>query len=58
MRTVIYMGDDPFLIGHKALGMFVLGVFKVQVNDLSHPWAFDHHKTSILDWDFCDAFDC
>jgi hypothetical protein len=45
-----YIGTDPSLLGHTALGMIKNGVFQVQVDDLEHPWTFGWHETPPTDW--------
>lgn len=45
-----YIGADPRLAGHTALGRTVDGVFKVQLDNINHPWAYGWHETPIVDW--------
>jgi hypothetical protein len=50
MKRYRYIGTDSSLASMTALGQLVDGVFKVQVDDLDHPWAFGWHATSDEDW--------
>lgn len=46
-----YIGEDPHLKGHRALGMIMDGTFKVQVNDRNHHWAYGWWATPESEWE-------
>ena len=51
MTQYRYVGDNQFLVGETALGMIVDGVFKVQVDRLSHIWSHYWHEQPIEHWE-------
>jgi len=49
--NVKYIGSDPDLIGHTAMGRWQGGNFFVQVDDITHPmshWWWDQNSD---DWE-------
>jgi hypothetical protein len=50
MASYRYIGTDPLLIQHTALGQEIDGVFKVQVDCLSHLWSHGWHESPQHDW--------
>ena len=50
MKQYQYVGKEAFLMGVTALGLTRDGVFKVQVDQQSHPWAIHWHTTPRDDW--------
>ncbi len=52
MTTYRYIGADPSLRRMTALGRTIGGVFKVQVDDLSHHWSRSWHASPREEW--CD----
>jgi hypothetical protein len=51
LKRYRYIGANPSLTrGMTALGQSVDGVFKVQVDDICHPWAYGWHETPAEDW--------
>lgn len=50
MRKYLYVGSDPLLKKHTALGRYDEGIFMVQVDDISHPWSHGWHITDRDHW--------
>ncbi len=46
-----YIGNDPTLTGHTALGRFEQGKFWIQVDHFKHPWSYGWHVTPFEDWE-------
>lgn len=67
MKRYRYIGEDPTLRGHTALGQVMSSrecelpnglllpaidnKFAVQLDDMDHPWAYGWHEANPSDWE-------
>lgn len=51
MKSYRYVGHSDALCCQTAEGMFVDGIFKVQVDDHGHPFAYGWHEQPREDWE-------
>lgn len=46
-----YIGPEPDLLGHNALGQWRGNLFTVQLDNLNHLWAFGWHESNLDFWE-------